>query len=132
MFTKCDFKTLELNDGNIYVGIIHWNDNFLNRGQFVRPFIRDLTVKKIAKIGKRDYNVTDNFIISALNDYYKRISSAKSENERKIMLTNYNRLYQSWTILNQSKMAHQYKMMEDTYDEISYQLYLLGYKMSNS
>ena len=47
------------------------------------------------------------------------------------MLAIYYRLYNSWTILNQSKTTGQYKIMEDAYDEISYQLYLIGYKLSN-
>ncbi len=55
-----------------------------------------------------------------------------NKSEKETMLQNYNRLYNSWTILNQAKQQGQYKTMEDSYDEISYQLYLLGYKMSNN
>lgn len=131
MFSKCDFKTLKLNDNNYYLGIIRYNEKELNQSEFLKPFYRDLTPKLILKIGKRNYPLYDQFIITSLNDYYKRMNEA-SKNEQENMLQNYNRLYNSWTILNQAKQNHQYKIMEDSYDEISYQLYLLGYKMSNN
>ena len=124
MFSKCDFKTVKLNDNNSYYGLIRYNE-------FQKPFIREQTSKQIAKIGKRNYQLSDQFIISALNDYYKRMNEA-NKSEKETMLQNYNRLYNSWTILNQAKQQGQYKTMEDSYDEISYQLYLLGYKMSNN
>ena len=39
--------------------------------------------------------------------------------------------YQSFTLLNQAKQTGNQKAMDDYYDSISYQLYLIGYKMSN-
>lgn len=132
MFSKCDFRILKLNDNNIYLGIVRFNENLLNQGEFRKPFFRDTNMKLILKVGKRNYNLSDQFIISALNDYYKRMNEAGNKTEQETMLANYNRLYNSWTLLNQAKSNHQYKMMEDSYDEISYQLYLLGYKMSNN
>ncbi|MCI8394083.1 MAG: hypothetical protein HFH86_01200 [Bacilli bacterium] len=131
MFTKCDFKTLQLKDGEKYVGLIRINDLVLQRGPFTRPFQRETNQRIITSIGKRDYNQNDQYIIAALNDYYKQINMAKNAEERNQMLENYNRLYNSWMILNQAKATHQYKVMEDAYDEISYQLYLIGYKLSN-
>lgn len=131
MFNKCDFKALELNDNSTFVGIIRYNDHIIPKQRFLRPFIRDCSMKQIIKIGKRDYNKSDQFISAALNDYYKRISTSP-EAERNNMITNYNRLYQSWTILNQSKINRNYKTMEDCYDSLSYQLYLLGYKMADN
>lgn len=132
MFSKCDFRILKLNDDNNYLGIVRFNENLLNQGEFRKPFFRDTNMKLILKVGKRNYNLSDQFIISALNDYYKRMNEAGNKTEQETMLANYNRLYNSWTLLNQAKSNHQYKMMEDSYDEISYQLYLLGYKMSNN
>ena len=132
MFSKCDFRTLKLNDGNNYLGIVRFNKKILDQEEFRKPFFRDSNMKLILKIGKRNYSLSDQFIITALNDYYKRMNEANNKTEQETMLTNYNRLYNSWTLLNQAKRHHQYKMMEDSYDEISYQLYLLGYKMSNN
>jgi hypothetical protein len=131
MFSKCDFKTVKLNDNNSYYGLIRYNEALILQNEFQKPFIREQTSKQIAKIGKRNYQLSDQFIISALNDYYKRMNQA-NKSEKETMLQNYNRLYNSWTILNQAKQQGQYKTMEDSYDEISYQLYLLGYKMSNN
>ncbi len=132
MFSKCDFKTLKLNDSALFVGLIRLNESLINQKDFIRPLIRDLQSKSILKIGKRDYQASDQFIITALNDYYNRMNQARNKEEEEKMKENYNRLYNSWTLLNQAKTNHQYKVMEDSYDEISYQLYLLGYKMSNN
>lgn len=129
MFNKCDFITMKLNDGATYLGLVRYNDVILGR-EFSRPFLRDDSVKQISKIIMRDYNKTDQFIVAALNDYYKRISVVQ-EAERAVMLQNYNRLYQSWTLLNQAKASKNMEVMEQQYDSLSYQLYLLGYKMSN-
>ncbi len=131
MFDKCDFRTLELKDGMKFVGIVRSNDIAVQREFYLTPFVRDLSAKMILRIGTRNYNLCDQFIVASLNDYYKRINEAKND-AREMMLANYNRLYQSFTILNQAKQTHNYKMMEDCYDSLSYQLYLLGYKMSNS
>lgn len=132
MFANCDLKAYELNDENVFLGIVRFNDVLLSRGDFTRPFLKDFRPKTIASIGKRDYEKTDAFIIASLNDYYKRITSSGTEEERTLMNQNYNRLYSSWTSLNDAKTKHDYKMMETSYEEISYQLYLIGYKMSNS
>lgn len=131
MFSKANFKILKFNDGSLYLGLIEANLEFLSQNLFVQPIVRDISQKCIIKIGKRNYQLSDQFIITALNDYYKRINETSSEEDRNIMLANYNRLYNSWTILNQAKTTGQYKIMEDAYDEISYQLYLIGYKLSN-
>ena len=131
MFSKANFKILKFNDGSLYLGLIEANLEFLSQNLFVQPIVRDISQKRIIKIGKRNYQLSDQFIITALNDYYKRINETSSEEDRNIMLANYHRLYNSWTILNQAKTTGQYKIMEDAYDEISYQLYLIGYKLSN-
>ncbi len=131
MFSKSDFKILKFNDGMNYLGLIQANINFLSQNLFLQPILRDPSLKRIIKIGKRNYQLSDQFIITALNDYYKRINETSDEETRNIMLENYRRLYNSWTILNQAKTSGQYKVMEDTYDDISYQLYLIGYKLSN-
>ncbi len=130
MFTKCDLKALELLDGNSFLGIVKSNQKIIQENNFLKPFIRENNSKQIIRIGKRNYAQTDQFISSALNDYYKRLSTAKDD-ERNIMLQNYNRLYQSWTMLNNAKTTQNYKNIDSCYDSLSYQLYLLGYKMSN-
>ncbi len=130
MFAKFDLKTLELHDGNTFCGLVKYNAEKM-KAIFHRPIYRDNNPKMINKIGKRDYAIFDKFIVSALNDYYTRMNATTKDDEKNKMLENYNRLYGSWVILNQAKANNQYKIMEDSYDEISYQLYLLGYKMSN-
>lgn len=132
MFLKCDFRIFRLSDNDKYVGLVRFNESFLHQNSFIRPFCRDFMNKMILKIGKRNYALSDQFIVQALNDYYKRLNTATNKTEQETMNANYQRLYNSWTLLNQAKNNHQYKMMEDSYDEISYQLYLLGYKMSNN
>ncbi len=127
MFKKCNLKKLELYDQNTYCGFIRYNEEKMQE-YFHRPILHENTPKIITKIGKRNYVEEDQFIVQALNDYYTRMNAAPKSEEKNRMLENYNRLYQSWMILNQAKNAGQYKVMEDSYDEISYQLYLLGYK----
>lgn len=130
MLTKGIYKVMKLNDGDKYLGIIRYNDEIIRSGRFVRPFVRVVNPLQIIIMGNRDYHKLDQFIIAALNDYYKKIS-ASSETERSMMLKNYNHLYQLWTLLNQAKNNYNYKMMNQHYDALSYQLYLLGYKVSN-
>jgi len=119
---------MKLNDGASYLGLVRYNDAVLNR-VFSRPIERDNGGKQIVKMNARDYNRTEEFIVAAMNDYYKRISSVQEE-KRAVMLQNYNRLYESWTLLNQAKKNRNMQIMEQQYDSLSYQLYLLGYKMS--
>lgn len=130
MFTKCDLKAMELNDGNAFLGIIKYNENLIKNENFLVPFIREQRMLSVISVGKRDYKNTDIFISQSLNDYYKKINSAKKD-EKERMLETYNRMYQCWTLLNQAKQVGNRKIMEDYYESISYQLYLLGYKMSN-
>lgn len=130
MFSKCDLKSVELNDGNKFLGIIKYNEKLVEEDNFLKPFIHDQAMKQVLSIGKRDYQKSDNFISTSLNDYYKKIGTASNQ-EREVMLENYNRLYQSWTLLNQAKASNNQAMVEEYYESLSYQLYLLGYKMSN-
>ncbi len=131
MFSKCDFKVLELNDNSIYIGIVKLNDSLLKKANIMQPIIRDTSFKQIKKVDKKNYATYDEFIITSLNDYYNRMSSA-SQKDREMMLINYNRLYESWTKLNQAKSTQDFKDLDEQYDSLSYQLYLLGYKMSNN
>lgn len=129
MFTKCDLKPFELNDNSILLGFVQVNETIFNQRKISIPIERDTNPKLIIRIGKRNYEEYDKFIIAALNDYYKRINDA-SENEKALMLANYNQLYHSWTKLNQAKTQGNTNI-DAIYDSLSYQLYLLGYKMSN-
>ena len=130
MFDKCDLKAVELSDNNTFLGIVKYNEFLVKEDNFLKPFLRDQNMKQIIRIGKKDYQSFDQFISVSLNDYYKKINNAKKE-ERERMLEIYNRLYQSFTLLNQAKQTGNQKAMDDYYDSISYQLYLIGYKMSN-
>lgn len=131
MFAKCDFKTLELNDNSNYLGIVKVNESLLKRADLNQPINRDKNPKLLIKVGKRDYAKCDEFIITSLNDYYNRMSSA-TQKDREMMLLNYNRLYESWTNLNQAKSNQDFSNLDEQYDSLSYQLYLLGYKMSKN
>ncbi len=129
MFTKCDLKPFELNDNSIFLGLVQVNETIFEQGPVSFPVVRDTNPKLIIRIGKRNYEEYDKFIIAALNDYYRRIDVA-AESEKALMLTNYNQLYHSWTMLNQVK-SQGGANIDSIYDSLSYQLYLLGYKMSN-
>lgn len=131
MFSKCDFKILELNDNFNFMGIVKLNDSLLKRANFIQPIFRNTSPLIIQKVGKKDYHQYDEFIITSLNDYYNRMSSA-SQKDREMMLLNYNRLYESWTKLNQAKSNQDFSNLDEQYDSLSYQLYLLGYKMSKN
>lgn len=130
MFTKCDLKPLELNDNNIFLGIVRYNENKI-KNNLERLIEQERKNLQVIKIGKIDFEKSDQFIISALNDYYKRITEA-TEEEKNTMLSNYNRLYESWTLLNQAKAINNFHAMEEYYESLSYQLYLLGYKMTKN
>lgn len=131
MFNKCDLIPMKFSDGATFLGLVHYNDVKLKSQIFSYPFERDLIKKQIVCINSRDYNKSDRFIIASLNDYYKRISIVNEE-ERLLMIQNYNRLYSSWSRLNEAKQKQDRASMEQCYDSIFYQLYLLGYKMSNN
>lgn len=128
MFTNCDLKPFQLNDNQRVVGIVHVNEDVLQRKNLILPILRDMNPKLIIKVGKQDYQKLDIFISASLNDYYNRMNAAVDE-EKNRMIANYNQLYNSWTSLNAAKNNHNDMLMEEQYNSLSYQLYLLGYKM---
>ncbi len=63
-----------------------------------------------------------------MNDYYNRLLNSNG-NERNIMLTNYNRLYDLWKELFNYKRTNNITEINKTYDMFTYGLYLIGYEM---
>ena len=113
------FLDLIISDYETFFKIIKEKD-------FVRPFIRKVEATEITKLGDRDYQKLDQYIVASLNDYYSRLMSANEE-ERKVMLNIYRRLYSMWQELHNFKISKNLPEIDKMYDLFSYELYVLGY-----
>ncbi len=126
MFVDEAFKKYKIAEGDQSIGTLEVNQDVLLNSSFLQPFIREKEYKRITKIGNRNYEELNKYIIASLNDYYNRLMNAtKSEYNR--MLNTYNRLYEMWKDLHNFKEANNLVEMDKTYDLFSYELYVLGY-----
>lgn len=126
MFTDASFKKYEVDENNILVGKVEVNSDLLKEKDFIRPFIRKVEATEITKLGNRDYQKLDQYIVTSLNNYYNRLMSANEE-ERKVMLNVYRRLYGMWRELHNFKISKNLTEIDKMYDLFSYELYVLGY-----
>ncbi len=126
MFVDEAFKKYKIAENDASVGTLEVNHNLLANSVFIRPFIREKNYKMITKIGNRDYEVLNKYIISSLNNYYIRLQKA-TKSEYKRMFNTYNRLYDMWKDLHNFKKENNLVEMDKTYDLFSYELYVLGY-----
>ena len=126
MVTDTIFKQFSISENNTSIGKIQVNQELVKSEDFIRPFIRDVEAKEVLKIGNRDYNALDNYIIASLKDYYNRLMKASVE-ERDSMLNVYHHLYNMWQDLHNCKLSRNFKEMDKMYDLFSYELYVLGY-----
>lgn len=126
MFTDASFKKYEVDENNILVGKVEVNSDLIKEKDFVRPFIRKVEATEITKLGDRDYQKLDQYIVASLNDYYSRLMSVNEE-ERKVMLNIYRRLYSMWQELHNFKISKNLPEIDKMYDLFSYELYVLGY-----
>ncbi len=126
MFVDAAFKKYKIDENNVSIGVLEVNQNLLKMNDFVQPFIREQDYKMIIKIGDRNYDVLNKYIIASLNDYYNRLMNA-SKSDRNMMTKTYNHLYEMWVELHEHKKNNNLVEMDKTYDLFSYELYVLGY-----
>ena len=126
MFQNPEYKDLQWLDNGLQKGSIHVNTDFDFKKPTIRPF--DRTKKgTVLSIGRVNYGLLDNFIITSLNDYYQKAMTCKEAELKDKMLKEYNDLYLLWYTINQAKQQ-QNPNLNSYYDDLVYRLYLLGYK----
>ena len=78
MFQNPEYKDLQWLDNGLQKGSIHVNTDFDFKRPTIRPFVR---TKKgtILSVGRVNYGLLDNFIITSLNDYYQKGIQIKDE-----------------------------------------------------
>lgn len=126
MFTDASFKKINVDENNASIGQIELNQDLMKEEKFMSPFVRDKEALEIIKLGNRDYNKLDTFIIDSLKNYYNLLMSA-SESDRMKMLDVYKRLYGMWQDLRNFKISKDLAGIDKTYDLFLYELYVLGY-----
>ncbi len=127
MFTDTSFKKYTISEKEKLVGKLEINNELLISSKFLFPFVRENTSKMVIKIGDRNYEKLNNYIITSMKDYYNRLMNSESNSERKMMLTTYNHLYDMWKELYNLKKSNNIVEMDKAYDLFSYELYVLGY-----
>lgn len=126
MFVDTEFKKYKIDENDVSIGVVEANNDLVRTNAFIRPFIRETGYKMVTKIGNRNYEVLNAYIINSMKDYYNRlVNSSKSERNR--MRETYNHLYEMWTDLHNYKKSNNLVEMDKTYDLFSYELYVLGY-----
>ncbi len=128
MFKDTYFPKFKVLENNTTIGELEVNQDFIKQNTFYQPMIREKETKEVLKVGTRDNEVIQKFIIASMNDYYNRLLNSNG-NERNIMLTNYNRLYDLWKELFNYKRTNNITEINKTYDMFTYGLYLIGYEM---
>ena len=126
MFSDTSFKTFQVDENNTSVGKIEVNQELVSAEDFIRPFIRENEAVEVTKVGNRNYEKEDQYIINSLNNYYNRLLSASGE-EKNNMLKTYRHLYSMWQELHNFKISKNLAEIERMYDLFSYELYILGY-----
>ena len=125
MFRSALKKELNLMEKGRKVGIIRINTNISFKNT-IRPIIRNKK-REIISIGRVNYALLDQFIISSLNQYYSNIEKGKDQKEKNRKIREYNELYQLWYKVNVARQEQDLRI-NSYYDDIVYRLYLLGYK----
>lgn len=126
MFEDETFKKYKIDENNSSVGEIAVNEELIHNSKFYYPFVRDNLRKEIIKVGNRDYEALNKYIIASMNDYYNRLMNA-TDADQDLLLNNYNRLYSMWRELYNYKKSGNLIEMDKIYDLFSYELYVLGY-----
>ncbi len=125
MFDKLKLTEYSLEDGGSTVGLVKANLKKLYNNKFASLITSDKQKYQVKQIGRVNYAYLDAFIIKSMNDYYQKVSNTTTE-EKATYIKNYNRLYQSWQAINEAK-KHPDITLNDLYDAILYELYMLGY-----
>ncbi len=125
MFEKATNKMLQWLDHGQVLGIVKINDKHDFKKQTKRPIKRNQGAV-IVSLGRVNYALLDEFIMRSLNDYYSKINTCKDFEERKRRIAEYNTLYSLWYQVNVARQNQDFAL-NSYYDDIVYQLYLLGY-----
>lgn len=125
MFQNILKKELNFMDSTKNLGIVKINSaiSFVN---FMRPIIRNKG-RELVSVGRVNYALLDQFVMTSLNHYYSTISSVKDQKEVNRRITEYNELYNLWYKVNVARQNHDL-LLNSYYDDIVYKLYLLGYR----
>jgi len=116
-----------IDENNNYFGKLFVSKFLKAKESYKIPFQK--TAKKtLVKIGNGDYNDFVSFVISALNDYYTKLSTPSDLDTKEKMLENYTRLHKLWVDLCKAKDVNDVVQINELYDKLSYGLYLLGYE----
>ena len=103
MFIDEAFKKYSISEKDKIIGNLEVNNELVSTSKFIRPFIREKGIKMITKIGERNYEQLNNYIINCMKDYYERLMNSTSTSERNMMNSTYKHLYDMW------KDLHNYK-----------------------
>ncbi len=128
MFKDTYFPKLKVEENNTTIGVLEVNQDFVKQNTFYQPMVREKETKEVLKVGTRDNEIIQKFIIFSMNDYYNRLMNSNG-NERTTMLTNYTRLYELWKELFNYKRTNNITEIDKTFDTFTYGLYLIGYEM---
>lgn len=126
MFQKIKLTEWNLEDNGIFIGTVKGNLQKLRGDEFSPLLERDKKKYRVLQVGRVNYTYLDQFIIKSMNDYYQRINIGTPEEAQKKMAI-YRQLYSLWTSINQAKATPDLAL-NDLYDSMVYQLFLLGYK----
>lgn len=127
MFTNTTFKKFNIAEKEKLVGKIEVNDILVSKTKFDTPITRETSSKMITKVGDRDYEKLQKFIIDCMKNYYEKMMSASTNSEKNRMLTTYTHLYEMWKELYNAKKSNNIVEKDKMYDLFSYELYVLGY-----
>lgn len=125
MFRNATKKEMQWIDNGKPLGLVRINTSW-QKEKTTRPFKRN-GKREILSIGRVNYALLDQFIMSSMNDYYSKLSNIKNEKERNLKVVEYNELYQLWYLVNQAKQTRDIRL-NSYYDDLVYRLYVLGYR----
>lgn len=126
MFHIADLKNYNLIDNGKIIGTVSYNPKFNFALETTRPFIR-CKLRVLEKVGRVNYNMLDNYIVSSLNDYYNKMANIKDVSLRNKSITEYQQLYYLWQKVMTAKKEND-PNTNSYYDDIVYRLYILGYR----
>lgn len=126
MFDKMKLTEWNFEEQGTSIGIVKANLPIFRTKTFADLLTRDQSVYFIEEIGRVNYAYLDQFIVKAFNDYYQKMNQGTKEEIAK-KVGEYQRLYQMWNFITQAKANH-LPTLNNLYDDLIYELYMLGYK----
>lgn len=126
VFSSVKLIEWNLSDRGKYIGTIKANMAKIKNQRFIRPFRREQRKLVVFQVGNVNYEYLDRFIIKAMNDYYQKINVGLKE-EIAAKNNRYVQLYQLWNAILEAKKNNA-SNLGTLYDDLIYELYVLGYK----